>query len=940
MKHEDLEEIFVQRHKLAQRIVEGLRESALTTSKHYTLLIGARGIGKTHLVSLVYHRIHKLDELQDRLLIAWLREEEWGVTSFLDLLLRIFRALVEEYGDLPQSPSKNGQDKLSEQVESLYQLSPDRAELAATQLLKQVIGNHTLLLLVENLDEIFAGLGDEGQKQLRAFLQESSSCTILATSQSLFNGVKLQTSPFYGFFSIRHLKDLTPEDATQLLANIARLKGDRELESFILTVTGRDRIQAIHYLAGGNHRVYIILSEFLTHKSLDELVEPFMQMVDDLTPYYQARMNYLSPQQRKIIEFLCDCHHPVPVKEIAQRCFISHQTASSQLKDLRDKGYVTSQAIGRQSYYEPCEVLMRFCLEVKKQRGEQISLFVDFLRMWYPPTELQQKLERIPANAKLDSEYLLKALQKAKDNPENQRIVKARESYELHVEQKDYIKALESAQELVAIRGYSQDWLDLGTCLRKLGIQDKTLVSDDDGSTELKSKDVLLKSLESYDKVIKLDPNDAKAWAERGVSLQLIERYEEAIVSYNKAIELDPNYALAWACRGFSLESLKCYEDALDSYNKVVKLGFNNDWVWVNRGFSLQCLQRFEEAIVSYDKAIKIDPNNATAWAYRGNILGILKRYKDALDAYNKVIKLDSNNDWVWVNRGFSLQCLQRYEDAIVSYNKAIELDSNNAQVWAYRGFSLQCLQRYEDALDSCNKAIEINPQCTLAWVQRGFSLQFLHHYKDALDSYDKAIEINPKDDWAWFMRGWVLDILGHYQEALISCNKAIELGDQDSSVFFNRAIAILGLNYWQEGIAALNDALNRLEPTEEASTEDSKLICSNLLNSTKDTEIWRSRIKTLIQVYDKHQATSALGQGLVRCIPELMSEMISDKAAQKWLEIWQELTSNYPKFQIPLRLLKAAVNYRQTKGDKRALFTLAIEERKILKEVLGIEEY
>jgi predicted AAA+ superfamily ATPase len=95
MAPEALEAIFVQREReaLARRIVELIRESTLTPSKHYTLLIGPRGIGKTHFIAIVYYRIRAMDDLRNRLLITWLREEEWGVTSFLDLLLRIFRAL-------------------------------------------------------------------------------------------------------------------------------------------------------------------------------------------------------------------------------------------------------------------------------------------------------------------------------------------------------------------------------------------------------------------------------------------------------------------------------------------------------------------------------------------------------------------------------------------------------------------------------------------------------------------------------------------------------------------------------------------------------------------------------------------------------------------------------------------------------------------------------
>ena len=40
-----------------------------------------------------------------------------------------------------------------------------------------------------------------------------------------------------------------------------------------------------------------------------------MQTLDELTPYYQARMQWLSPQQRKIIELLCDRRYAVPVKK-------------------------------------------------------------------------------------------------------------------------------------------------------------------------------------------------------------------------------------------------------------------------------------------------------------------------------------------------------------------------------------------------------------------------------------------------------------------------------------------------------------------------------------------------------------------------------------------------------------------------------------------------
>src|SRR5689334_21448961 len=96
MTPEALEATFVQREKLVFRVLELIDDSVLTHSKHYTLLIGPRGIGKTHLVSVINYRAKAMTALHGRLVIAWLREEEWGVTTLLDLLLRIFNALLSD----------------------------------------------------------------------------------------------------------------------------------------------------------------------------------------------------------------------------------------------------------------------------------------------------------------------------------------------------------------------------------------------------------------------------------------------------------------------------------------------------------------------------------------------------------------------------------------------------------------------------------------------------------------------------------------------------------------------------------------------------------------------------------------------------------------------------------------------------------------------------
>jgi DNA-binding transcriptional ArsR family regulator len=442
MSPETLERIFVQREDIAQDLVDRIILSATTPAKHHSLLIGARGMGKTHLVSLVYYRLQQHRELDDKLIVAWLREDEWGIDSWLDLVVRIFRSLEETKLDTKGL------------LAQLQQVSISEAETLATQLLTELIGQKTLLLIVENLDDMFAGLGEKGQQKFRSFLQEHQCCTILATTPALFAGVQDLDEPFFELFNQIPLLPLSWEEATVMLQKIAELDGQADLANFLQTPAGKARVRAVHHLAGGNPRVYTLFAQFITRESLDELVQAFMKMLDDLTPYYQSRMKELSNQQRKIIEFLVDRREAVMVKEIATQCFVEQRVVSGQLLQLRNKGYVVARANGRESFYELTEVLMRLCMEVKKYRGQWVELFVDFLRIWYRPAERQAKLAMLRGNGGLVSDEHLELALGCDDDPVL--LVVSRE-FQNCLAQKDRNSALQLLAELKDIGGICAD---------------------------------------------------------------------------------------------------------------------------------------------------------------------------------------------------------------------------------------------------------------------------------------------------------------------------------------------------------------------------------------------------------------------------------------------------------------------------------------------------
>jgi tetratricopeptide (TPR) repeat protein/DNA-binding transcriptional ArsR family regulator len=996
MSPETLEKIFVQREDIAQDLVDRIILSATTPAKHHSLLIGARGMGKTHLVSLVYYRLEQHQELADKLMVAWMREDEWGIDSWLDLVVRIFRALGEAK-DFPErlalsaavgiaSPLAIGSRRVNtkELLAQLQQVSIADAETLATQLLTELIGDKTLLLIVENLDDLFAGLGEKGQQKFRSFLQERQCCTILATTPALFAGVQNRSEPFFGFFNPIPLSPLSKEEAAIMLQKIAELEGQTDLANFLRTPAGKARVRAVHHLAGGNPRVYTLFSQFITRESLDELVQAFMKMLDDLTPYYQSRMKELSNQQRKIIEFLVDRREAVMVKEIASYCFVEQRVVSGQLLQLRNKGYVVARANGRESFYELTEVLMRLCMEVKKYRGQWVELFVDFLRIWYRPAERQEKLAMLRGNGGLISDEHLELVLMSDADPVL--LVVSRE-FKNCLEQKNLSLALQLLVEVHSIGGINEEQyqqinklINAGELDEISSILDRTVNLDSSDTEKLLMETLKLEisgrweeALDLFDRILAIEPNNVRVLFGKGCLLSDLDRYEEAISIYDRAVQLEPESYNIRHIKDILLCQLGRYEEAIASFERAIEFKPDLHDAWYNRGVSLGNLGRYEEAIASYQRAIEFKPDLHDAWYNRGVSLGNLGRYEEAIASYERAIEFKPDLHQAWYNRGNSLFNLGRYEEAIASYQRAIEFKPDKYDAWNSRGNSLFNLGRYEEAIASYQRAIEFKPDYHEAWYNRGNSLGNLGRYEEAIASYQRAIEFKPDYHEAWNNLGNSLDNLGRYEEAIASYQRAIEFkpdkyeawhnqgwaffkwGKQLKSIdCYDRAIEIKPDNYnsWHgKGVVLFSmgnysEALTTWQQTFNIihQSTDRPYDVANLIQEFLEELIpkfTQPAVKTmlieLVQTYIQTSVLTELGTALVLTLKQILAPDISNYTAQKWLELWQELLGDKPEMQLPFRLMNTAILYKQHPDRKERLWLgLASEERGILDDALA----
>ena len=136
-------------------------------------------------------------------------------------------------------------------------------------------------------------------------------------------------------------------------------------------------------------------------------------------------------------------------------------------------------------------------------------------------------------------------------------------------------------------------------------------------------------------KVLKINPNDADAWNNKGWVLYKLGKYKEAIKCYDKALKINPNDVDAWNNKGIILGELGKYEKAIKCFDKALEINPKYVGAWNNKGWALYKLGKLvekkkpKEAKQKYEEAIKAMGNVAFLFYTEGRIENAYKHFEE-----------------------------------------------------------------------------------------------------------------------------------------------------------------------------------------------------------------------------------------------------------------------------------------------------------------------
>lgn len=688
-----LEAILVQRERLIASIVKKIQSDQART--HY-LLVGPPGIGKTSTITLICSRLRSGNK--NDWSIARLNEESWGITSYLDFLYRIHRALVVGQEDA----------SLLANINVLLKVDVLMAERTLEEALEELAVGKNVLVVAESLDEVFREIGKQGQKKLRAFIQNNRQFTFLTSAKDIFSAISSYAAPFYGFFEIVHLKPFSTEESLEFLEKVAKVSNNKAVQRILKTPEGVARAKALHHLSGGNPRVFMLFYGVLASDSIESVVSPVIRILDDLTPAYYARMMQLSPQQRKIVEALADSPTALTVKAISEELFITQQSASSQLRELKIRQVVESRASGRESYYDLKEPFFKLCIQLKNNKVEFVNGLLSFLEAWYAPSDLPTNLMRLSGHGSIFSQvfdqYQSKHARQFAEMPERlNRFNKTRLEEKNAVE----ITDLEDLRAAVSDRDFSDALMRVSALV------------DREPSAELRKMKGLLEfrlgRAADAEKTVAADEDPDE------IMLQLL------MDSY---------------CR------MGQYEEAMRVAERAILLHPESEELLLSYAWTLMRSGRFEKALVSLDQILSSSPMNEKAILLHAECNFSEDRFIECLADLKKIERnLDSTliGDILLLKSAALLSSSQRTKaarelDRVLTFEVSNEV---RALALARKGTMLEGSKPLQ-AIRLYRQALRLEPRNSGYWMLLALVFKDREKYRASIGCSDQVLKISP----------------------------------------------------------------------------------------------------------------------------------------------------------------------------------------------------
>ncbi len=378
---EELVENFVIRKMEYRQIMSVIKDDKMENPPQHFIVQGQRGSGKTTLLRRVFYEVSDNKDLRNWLVPIIFPEEQPQIGTLWRLWTEIAHYLAIKNKGFEEISDKIAKIKIGNYIEE-----------KTFEILINALHNNSikLLLLLDNFDSLFNKFSRKEQQRLREVFLTCHDIRIVGASSIVLEHFFVYNNPFYEFFKIINLEELSQEETLNLLQQYEKINQTGIVSKII--EQHPERIEAIRRLTGGVPRTITMLFEIMSEGISGDLFNDLKLILDKVTPQYKYRIDKLPKNQQAIVHSIAMNWDAISVKGLSEELKMQSKTISAQLLVLVKNNIVKRIKTNSKNHlYQINErffniwYLMRY--GGAKDR-ESISFLVNFFKIWLNKNEI------------------------------------------------------------------------------------------------------------------------------------------------------------------------------------------------------------------------------------------------------------------------------------------------------------------------------------------------------------------------------------------------------------------------------------------------------------------------------------------------------------------------------------------------------------------------
>ncbi len=424
--------------------------------------------------------------------------------------------------------------------------------------------------------------------------------------------------------------------------------------------------------------------------------------------------------------------------------------------------------------------------------------------------------------------------------------------------------------------GEFQDWSDAENCIER--------------AHDLYEAGRMHEALGNLQIAIEINPANGNWHFNKGLILDTLERFDEAVDAFTSAHELEPEDPEIMNCLGVDYTRLGQYERSLEIFEELVAAvpdfepGYCNRIItysemgrhekaeemfylarqlkdhcplcYFNIGNSLFSRQLYDRAIWCWQQTRNLSPNQPQVECRIAQAYWAKGDYHKAGEHFLAELRRGPGDVEVLMDYGIMLLEMNDLQTAREKFNRIIELHPANGMAHHYLGELYLNEGRVSLAVESFNRAIRLSPEPHGSHYRLGECFLLLGQKANAREHLLAELKNAPEQAEVMLDLGCLLVEVDEIAEAVSCFERAIEIEPQDPSGYQNLSLCYYRLGLIERGID-LSDQVLENDPENISallSLAQAHFVSGNLMAARENIQLAR-------QLLPKNKAVNALSR-------------------------------------------------------------------------------